>query len=441
MVEMDSGRKLLTSVDKLKTPFIKIKNVLMKSNLFPVYSTTSEQCMIKLQQCGILKSTIQKLMDQGILLIDHPSMIEEVYTLEIPYDEVLPLQIPYNLSQMTLSVTPITPMMITVPTKFPFNDTKAVSWVYDPAVYIHGQKMQEKHMTFDEPIVSIVGTGGVTRNGRIFALTSSPVDNSGPSVQNKGKQIENAQQRQESIHANEVGEFLRIIRRSDYRVVQQLNQTPSKISMLSLLMCSEAHRDALVKVLKYTHMLQEIPICQFEGVVNNIATSLSLGFSDEELPFEGRNYNKALHISIECVNTMYSRVLVDTSLSLNVMPKSFLSKLTIEGLVIKLSELVVREFDGSRRTVIDEVYILIKIGPHTFFITFFVMYIYSAYNCLLGRPGIHSVGAVTSTLHQRLKFLVSNKLVVVEGEEDIMVSHMASFRYVEGEGEVKEIPF
>lgn len=78
-------------------------------------------------------------------------------------------------------------------------------------------------------------------------------------------------------------------------------------------------------------------MCQFEGVVNNISTSLTLGFSDEELPTEGRNYNKALHIYIECVYTVLSRVWVDTGSSLNVMPKGSLYKLTIEGLVMKPS--------------------------------------------------------------------------------------------------------
>lgn len=85
--------------------------------------------------------------------------------------------------------------------------------------------------------------------------------------------------------------------------------------------------------------------------------------------------------------------------------------------------------------------LLTKIGPHTFFIIFFVMDIYPSYICFLGRSWIHSAKAITSTLHQRLKLLVSNKLVVVEGEEDIMVSDLASFRYMEGRGEVKEIPF
>lgn len=104
--------------------------------------------------------------------------------------------------------------------------------------------------------------------------------------------------------------------------------------------------------------------------------------------------------------------------------------MTIEGLVIKPSELIMRAFDGSMRTVIGEVDLPIKIGLHMFFTTFYVMDIYPSYSYLLEQPWIHSVGAVTSTLHQRLKFLINNKLVVMEGEEDIMVSHLASFRYV-----------
>lgn len=168
---------------------------------------------------------------------------------------------------------------------------------------------------------------------------------------------------------------------------------------------------------------------------------MSLGFNDIELPTEGKNHNKALHISIECVDAVLSSVLVDTSSSLDMIPNGSLAKLTIEGLVMKPSELVVKAFNGSRRTVISEIDRPMKIGPHTFFITFFVMDIHPSYNCLLGRPWIHSAGAVSSTLHQRLKFVVNNKVVVVEGEEDFLVSHLESFHYIEGEGEIKEIPF
>lgn len=79
--------------------------------------------------------------------------------------------------------------------------------------------MQDNPLTFEEPIVNIAGTSGVTRSVRIFAPTSPPIDNSDPSTHAKGKHIENTQQRQDSLPANEVDEFLCIIRRSDYKVV------------------------------------------------------------------------------------------------------------------------------------------------------------------------------------------------------------------------------
>ena len=87
-----------------------------------------------------------------------------------------------------------------------------------------------------------------------------------------------------------------------------------------------------------------------------------------------------------------------------------------------------------------EVNIPVKVGSHTFESTFYVMDIKPSYSCLLGRPWIHEVGAVTSTLHQMLKYPVKGKIVTVRGEEEYMVSHLNSFRYVEMDGEFIETP-
>lgn len=62
-----------------------------------------------------------------------------------------------------------------------------------------------------------------------------------------------------------------------------------------------------------------------------------------------------------------------------------------------------------------------------------------AYNCLLGRSWIHVVGAVTSTLQQKLKFMFEDKLVIVCGEEDLLVSELSLFRYVETEEGIAEV--
>lgn len=266
---------------------------------------------------------------------------------------------------MKIYIDPVVPLIITIPTHFPYEDTKEIPWTYDSTVYIHGQKVQDEPLASKEPAINIVGTWGVTRSRRIFAPVPSTNDNGGNACQDKGKQIESNQQEHDSTPKStlisEVEEILCIIKKSHYKVVEQLCQMPSKISMLSLLKCFEAHRDSLVKLMRTTHVPQEIAVCQFEGVVHNISSSVSLGSSGDELSLEGRNHNKTLHISIECVDTILSRDLVDVVSFLNVLPKSSLSKLTIEGLVINPSELIIRAFNDSRRKAIREVDLPIKI--------------------------------------------------------------------------------
>ena len=86
-------------------------------------------------------------------------------------------------------------------------------------------------------------------------------------------------------------EILRLIQRSEYNIVDQLLQTPSRISVLSLLLSSEAHREALQKVLEQAFVEQDVTISQFDNIVSNITACNNLGFSDEDLSEKGRDHN------------------------------------------------------------------------------------------------------------------------------------------------------
>ena len=68
----------------------------------------------------------------------------------------------------------------------------------------------------------------------------------------------------------EMEEILKIIKKSNYNVVEQLGQTPSKISMLALLLCSEAHAKALIRFLKTAHVPQETSADQFQECVASL---------------------------------------------------------------------------------------------------------------------------------------------------------------------------
>ena len=181
-------------------------------------------------------------------------------------------------------------------------------------------------------------------------------------------------------------EILKIIKKSDYNVVEQLGKIPSKISMLALLLCFEAHAKALVKFHKTAHVPQETSTDQFEYCVASLIADNGLGFSDIDLTPRGRKHNDALHVSIECRGTTLAHVLVDTGSSLNVLPKKALDRLDCEGLTLKPSNIVERAFDGSKRMVHGGVDIHIKVYSQTFNSTFYVMDIHPSYSCLLGQP-------------------------------------------------------
>ncbi|KAI5410040.1 hypothetical protein KIW84_055497 [Lathyrus oleraceus] len=154
----------------------------------------------------------------------------------------------------------------------------------------------------------------------------------------------------------------------------------------------EAHREALQRVIEQAFVEHDVTVDQFDHIVANITSCNNLKFCDEELPEEGAP--------------------------------------------MRYSGVIIKAFDGSRKKVIGEVELPVKIGPSDFQITIQVMDIHPTYSCLLGRPWIHEAGAVTSMLHQKLKFVKNGKLVIVGEEKALLVSHLSSFSYVEVEDKV-----
>ena len=94
-------------------------------------------------------------------------------------------------------------------------------------------------------------------------------------VRGKGIQEERVRTRAQPLvipetSQREMEEILKIIKTRNYNVVEQLGQTPSKIFMLALLLCSEAHAKALIRFLKTAHVPQETSADQFQDCVASL---------------------------------------------------------------------------------------------------------------------------------------------------------------------------
>ena len=64
-----------------------------------------------------------------------------------------------------------------------------------------------------------------------------------------------------------------------------------------------------------------------------------------------------------------------------------------------------------------------------------------SYNCLLERPWIHITGAIPSTLHQKIKFVIEGQLVSIAAEKDMIVATSSRAPYVETDEKAVECSF
>ena len=147
-----------------------------------------------------------------------------------------------------------------------------------------------------------------------------------------------------------------------------------------------------------------------------------ISFSDDEIPPNGRGSTKALYITTKVKDCTLPKVLIDNRTVV---------RFAVNKSYMKHTRTVVRAFDGIRREMTREIEIEVQIGPCTFNIEFQIMDISPSYNCLLGRPWIHIVGAVRSTLHQKIKFVTEGQLVSVTIEEDMIAATSLRAPYVE----------
>ncbi|XP_070009984.1 uncharacterized protein [Nicotiana sylvestris] len=143
-----------------------------------------------------------------------------------------------------------------------------------------------------------------------------------------------------------------------------------------------------------------------------------ISFSKNDLPLEGAAHNKALHLTVKCEGYYVKRVMLDGGSRVDIFPLSTLQRIEIGTERIRPNNVCVRAFDGIKRDTIGEIDLILTIGPVDFEVTFLVLDIDTSYNFLLGRPWIHAVGVVPSTLHQMVKFEHEYSKIVVHGEDE-----------------------
>ena len=123
----------------------------------------------------------------------------------------------------------------------------------------------------------------------------------------------------EPVTEMEADEFLKFIKHSEYSIVEQLHKLPAKISLLALMLNSEPHREAVLKILKQAYVPHNASVDKIDRLVGNVMMDNYVSFSDDEIPPDGHGSTKALHITTKVKDCTLPKVLIDNGSSLNVM--------------------------------------------------------------------------------------------------------------------------
>ncbi|PKI57417.1 hypothetical protein CRG98_022191 [Punica granatum] len=143
---------------------------------------------------------------------------------------------------------------------------------------------------------------------------------------------------------------MKIIKASEYKVVEHMAKSPAHISLLAFLLSSGPHREALLRVLTAAQVPRGTSPDRMEETINSIFSN-TISFSDDELPSEGCAHSWALHIVCKCNNHIVGRVMIDNGSALNICPVTTLKQMNIDLNRARPSKTAVRAFDGSRREV------------------------------------------------------------------------------------------
>ncbi|XP_071917080.1 uncharacterized protein [Coffea arabica] len=287
------------------------------------------------------------------------------FVIELPFEE--------DNKPFVLDLTPaeneaLEPVVIEFPKQEPVLSLQQVPWNYDePSIQIGENSTAKKEVSV------------VTRSGK----TVNPFETTTPIQANSSEPP-----LKPTITEKEAVDFLKRFQRSEYNIVEKLSKSPAQITMLDLLFSSDVHRDALIDVLTRAQIPRDISVDNFSNVVGSVLFKKQIAFSDDELPTEGIGHNKALYITVRCNGKMLPKVLIDNGSALNICPWSTLEKLGLQDIKLRPSGTIVRGFDGAQREPIGEADLS---------------------------------GAVPSSLHQLLKFVVNDKLITIFAEEDCLV--------------------
>ena len=151
-------------------------------------------------------------------------------------------------------------------------------------------------------------------------------------------------------------------------------------------------------------------------MIGSINRELTISYSDNDLTKKGKHHNDPLHITVDAKEKRIPMVLIDDGSALNVCPSKTASCLSLSIEDFMPTKQHVRAYDNSIRKIFGTVTLELTIGLMIKKVEFQVLNIASCFNMLLGRPWIHDIEVMPSSLYQKVRFPHKGAIMTIYGD-------------------------
>ena len=142
---------------------------------------------------------------------------------------------------------------------------------------------------------------------------------------------------------------------------------------------------------------------------------LILSFSEENKIRTIQPHDNALLITLRIGDYDVKRVMVDGGNAAEVMYPDLYKGLGLKPEDLMPCNSLLMSFDGKLVIPMGMIRLPIQTDPEIVEVNFIVVDTYSPYTAIIGRPWLHTLGAVASSLHQKVKFLSGDQVLEIRG--------------------------
>ena len=144
---------------------------------------------------------------------------------------------------------------------------------------------------------------------------------------------------------------------------------------------------------------------------------LILGFSDEDKVGTIQPHDDTLVVTLRIGGYDVKRVMIDQGSAVDIMYPDWYKGLGLkpEDLAAYSSPLV--SFEGRMVVPKGHIRLPVQTNMDVVDVDFIVVDVFSPYMAIMGRPWLHTLGAVSSTLHQKVKYPSEGQVLEIVGSQ------------------------